>query len=108
MLEHDLWLTRRLFEAAASLPEATLHEGIDVNPGIPHDFEAESPSVLDMLERLVRSKEISVAAIAGRDRPKSDGHMLADLRGRSRSAPCARSAPRSPALTRSSGSGRRR
>src|SRR5262249_5634206 len=90
LLERAAWDLRRgasVTDAAmdaddGSTAEADLNAGIDVTPGIPHVFEVERSTVLDMLERLVRSKEIWVAAIAGRDRPRSDGRTLRELRER--------------------------
>jgi AraC family transcriptional regulator len=79
MIEHDLWLTRKLLDAAAQLPEDKLGESCDVTPGVPHDFPQERPSVL---ERLVSSKEISTAAIAGREAPSGAGRSLPELRER--------------------------
>ncbi len=82
IIEHDLWLTRQLLEAAAALPEERLEEAFDVAPGVPHDFPQERPSVRDMLERLISSKEIWTAAIAGREAPDGAGRSLAELRER--------------------------
>jgi hypothetical protein len=64
MLEHDLWLTRQLLDAAAALPAAKLDQPVDVAPGVAHDFPAERPTARDMLERLINAKEIWTAAIA--------------------------------------------
>jgi hypothetical protein len=33
MIEHDLWLTRQLLDAAATLPEEQLDQRFDVAPG---------------------------------------------------------------------------
>jgi AraC-like DNA-binding protein len=82
MLEHDLWLTRELLDAAATLPDHKLDDGFDVTPGVPHDFPGERPSVRDMLERLIFSKEVWTAAIAGRPTPDNGGRSLAELRER--------------------------
>jgi AraC family transcriptional regulator len=71
MIEHDLWLTRQLLDAAATLPDEKLDETFDVTPGVPHDFPPERPSVRDMLDRLISSKEVWTAAIAGREAPQS-------------------------------------
>ncbi len=79
MIEHDLWLTQQLLDAAAALPEEKLDERFEVMPGVPHDFPQERPSVRDMLERLISSKEIWTAAIAGRKSPDGAGRSLAEL-----------------------------
>jgi AraC-like DNA-binding protein len=82
MIEHDLWLTRQLFEAAAHVPEERLDEPFEVTPGVQHDFPQERPSVRDMLERLVFSKETWTASIAGREVPSGGGRSLEALRER--------------------------
>jgi len=82
LIEHDLWLTRQLLDAAAALREEKLDETFEVMPGVPHDFPSERPSVRDMLERLISSKEIWTAAIAGREAPDGGGRSLAELRER--------------------------
>jgi AraC family transcriptional regulator len=82
MLEHDLWLTRELFDPATSIPEERLDETFEVVPGIPHDFPQGTPSVRDMLARLVLSKEIWTAAIAAREAPAHAERSLAGLRVR--------------------------
>jgi AraC family transcriptional regulator len=82
MIEHDLWLTRQLLDAAATLPEEQLDRSFDVNPGVQFDFPQERPTVRDMLERLIFSKEVWSAAIAGRESPDGGGRSLADLRER--------------------------
>ena len=82
MIEHDLWLTRQLLEAAATLPEDQLDEPFDVAPGVPYDFDRERPGVRDMLERLIVSKEVWTAAIAGRETPTGAGRSVQDLRDR--------------------------
>lgn len=82
MVEHDLWLTRQLLDAAASLPEDKLDEPFDVTPGVPHDFPQERPTVREMLERLITSKEVWTAAIAGRAVPEDRGSSLCELRER--------------------------
>ena len=83
MLEHDLWLTRQLLDAAGGLPEEQLDRPIAVTPEVTHDFPADPPTTRDMLERLIYSKEIWTAAIAGREAPPDDrGRSLPELRGR--------------------------
>jgi AraC family transcriptional regulator len=103
---------RQLFEAAARLPDARLDEGFVVSPGVEHDFPQERPSVRDMLERLVHSKEVWTAAIAGREAPAGGERSLEGLRQLTWSAhrrwiaigALGHWAPRSPPATRSSGS----
>jgi AraC-like DNA-binding protein len=82
MLEHDLWVTRRLLEAAAALPAPSLDEPFRVTPAQPHAFEQDEPTVRDMLERLIRTKEIWTASIAGRATPEHGGTTVDELRAR--------------------------
>jgi len=82
MIEHDLWLTRQLLDAAEALPDERLDEPFDVTPAVLPDFPQERPSVRDMLERLIFSKEVWAAAIAGREAPEGGGRSLAELRER--------------------------
>lgn len=60
LLEHDLWLTGRLLDAAEELPADTLAEPLDV----------EGETIGSMLERLVWSKEMWAAAVEGRPMPE--------------------------------------
>jgi hypothetical protein len=53
MIEHDLWLTRQLLDAAGGLPADKVSEPLEVTPVVPHDFPQERPTVVDMLERLI-------------------------------------------------------
>ncbi|HKD93348.1 MAG TPA: helix-turn-helix domain-containing protein [Gaiellaceae bacterium] len=64
LLEHDLWLTGRLLDAAEELPAEQLAEPLDV----------EGETLGSMLERLVWSKEMWNAAVEGRPMPeRSEG-----------------------------------
>jgi AraC family transcriptional regulator len=81
MVEHDIWLTRRMLEAAESL-EDRLDEPFAVEPNAPHAFPSEKPSVREMLDRLILSKEVWTAALAGLDWPQERGMRLPELRGR--------------------------
>ena len=68
LVEHDHWLTARLLENAATLPDDALDRPI--RPGlVVHAFEGPEPDVRTMLERIVFTKEVWTAAIAGRDFP---------------------------------------
>jgi len=60
LLEHDLWLTGRLLDAAEELPAEMLAEPLDV----------EGETLGSMLERLVWSKEMWTAAVDGRPMPE--------------------------------------
>jgi len=76
LLEHDLWLTGRLLDAAEEVPEATLNEPLDV----------EEETIGSMLERLVWSKEMWAAAIEGRAMPERRQGSPECLRERLREA----------------------
>lgn len=65
LIEHDLWLTRRLLEKAVSLPDAQLDVPLP-KPEQPVPFDAVEQSLRDVLERLIYTKEIWVAAVLGR------------------------------------------
>lgn len=60
LLEHDVWLTGRLLDAADELPADTLAEPLEV----------EGETLGSMLERLVWSKEMWTAAVEGRPMPE--------------------------------------
>jgi AraC family transcriptional regulator len=83
MLEHDLWLTSRLIEAAAELPNAQLDEPVPTPTEPPYAwFEEGDPTLRSMLDRLVFSKEIWTAALEGRDEPRRGGTSVEELRRR--------------------------
>src|SRR2546429_564426 len=50
LLEHDLWLTRRLLEAAASLTDDQLDEMVELGHD-PQPYESEEPTVRSMFDR---------------------------------------------------------
>jgi AraC family transcriptional regulator len=72
LLEHDLWLTGRLLDAAGELPAETLGEPLDT----------EDETLGSMLERLVWSKEMWTAAVEGRPMPERRESSPACLRER--------------------------
>jgi AraC family transcriptional regulator len=81
LVEHDHWLTARLLENAATLPDDALDRPI--RPGlVVHEFEGPEPDVRTMLERIVFTKEVWTAAIAGRDIPPRDQRSIAALQAR--------------------------
>ncbi|HEX9416442.1 MAG TPA: AraC family transcriptional regulator [Gaiellaceae bacterium] len=83
MLEHDLWLTGRLLDAAGELPEPQLDEPVPTPTEPRHAwFEDGDPTLRTMLDRLVYSKEIWTAALAGRDQPERGGTSIDELRER--------------------------
>ena len=71
LVEHDHWHTTRLLEQAAKLSDDALDR--HVRPGlVVHAFEGPEPDVRTMLDRVVFTKEVWVAAIGGRDLPPAD------------------------------------
>ena len=81
LVEHDHWLTARLLENAATLPDEALDR--PVRPGlIVHEFEGPEPDVRTMLERIIFTKEVWTAAIGGRDIPPRDRRTIPDLQAR--------------------------
>jgi AraC family transcriptional regulator len=81
LVEHDHWLTARLLENAAALPDDALDR--PVRPGfVVHAFEGPEPDVRTMLERIVFTQEVWTAAIGGRDIPPRDQRSIAALQAR--------------------------
>jgi hypothetical protein len=81
LTQHDHWLTARLLENAATLPDDALDR--PVRPGlVVHEFEGPEPDVRTMLERIVFTKEVWTAAIGGRDIPSRDARSIAALQAR--------------------------
>lgn len=72
LLEHDLWLTERLLDAAERLPENELDQPL------PDSQE----TLGSMLERLVWTKEMWTAAVEGRAAPERQPAPPAHLRER--------------------------
>jgi AraC-like DNA-binding protein len=76
LVEHDHWHTQRLLEQAATLSDDALDR--HVRPGlVVHDFEGPEPDVRTMLDRIVYTKEVWTAAIAGRDIPTDRDRSIA-------------------------------
>ena len=66
LVEHDHWHTARLLEQAGKLPDDALDR--PMRPGlVVHSFEGPEPDVRTMLDRVVFTKEVWTAAIAGRE-----------------------------------------
>jgi AraC family transcriptional regulator len=81
LVEHDHWLTARLLERAAPLPDAALDRAL--RPGlVVVSFEGVEPDVRTVLERLVFAKEVWTAAIGGRDFPSAGERTIAALQKR--------------------------
>lgn len=85
LLEHDRWLTGRLLERAGQLTDEQLDR--EIRPG--HEvlaFDGPEPTVRSMLDRLVWTKEVWVAAMTGGELPAEPDRDLDALRRRFASA----------------------
>lgn len=65
LIDHDLWLTRRLLDAASTLNDAQL-DALLPQPEHPVAFESPEKSLREVLARMVFTKEVWVAAVQGR------------------------------------------
>jgi hypothetical protein len=81
MVEHDNWLTQRLLEDAARLPDSALDDPVPLNPPT-EAFAEEAPSIRSMLNRLVFTKEMWTAAITGRAFEEATDRSLAGMQQR--------------------------
>jgi AraC family transcriptional regulator len=81
MIEHDNWLTATLIDAASQLSDEELDEPVHVTPRT-EAFRESTPSIRSMLDRLVFTKEIWSAAIAGRELVLNDDASLSSLKHR--------------------------
>jgi AraC family transcriptional regulator len=81
MVEHDSWLTARLIEAAAEVDEEALDTPVELTPSTPAFAEA-APSIRAMLDRLVFTKEMWSAAIAGKEFQRDEDTSLGGLKRR--------------------------
>lgn len=81
LIEHDHWHTTRLLEQAATLSDDALDR--PVRPGLTvHAFEGPEPDVRTMLDRLIFTKEVWTAAIAGREFPQERDRSIAGQQAR--------------------------
>ncbi len=81
MIDQNNQLTQRLIENAAQLPEAALDEPVRLNPPTPA-FHEDEPTIRSMLNRLVFTKEMWSAAIAGRAFEESEDTTLDGMSSR--------------------------
>ena len=81
LVEHDHWHTARLLEQAATLSEEALDRAM--RPGwVVHSFEGPEPDVRTILDRIVFTKEVWTAAIAGREFPAERDRSIAGQKAR--------------------------
>ncbi|MBX3012722.1 MAG: helix-turn-helix transcriptional regulator [Caldilineaceae bacterium] len=85
LIEHDLWLTRRLLAAASTLTDAQLDAPLP-QPEHPVTFEAPEKTLREVLTRMVFTKEVWVAAIQGRPLPDATDASIARLQQRMEAA----------------------
>ena len=78
LLDHDLWLTRRLLEKATTLSDAQLDASL-VKPEQPVPFDVVEQTLRDVLRRIVFTKEVWVAAVLGRTLPSTEDNSAAGL-----------------------------
>jgi len=85
LIDHDLWLTRRLLEAAAALTDAQLNAPLP-QPEHPVAFEAPEKTLREVLARMIFTKEVWVAAVQGRPMADGSDESIARLRQRMEAA----------------------
>jgi AraC-like DNA-binding protein len=78
LIEHDLWLTRRLLEKASALTDAQLDAPLP-QPENPLPFETSHKTLRDLLNRLVITKEWWMASIHGRPIPDQPDRTVAGM-----------------------------
>lgn len=81
LLDHDLWLTRQLLEKAVTLTDAQLDAPL-AKAEQPVPFDQVEQTLRDVLQRLVFTKEVWVAAVLGRKLPDQQDNSAAGLRQR--------------------------
>ncbi|MEZ4726747.1 MAG: helix-turn-helix domain-containing protein [Caldilineaceae bacterium] len=81
LIDHDLWLTRRLLDAAGALTDAQLDTPLP-RPEHPVAFEAPEKTLREVLTRMIFTKEVWVAAIQGRPLPDESDESITRLRQR--------------------------
>ncbi|WP_283135729.1 helix-turn-helix domain-containing protein [Rhizohabitans arisaemae] len=81
LLEHDVWLTGELLDHAGRLTDDDLDR--EVRPGhVVHHFDGPEATARQMLDRLVWTKEVWVAAMEGRPLPGEPDRSLAAMKNR--------------------------
>ncbi len=81
LIDHDLWLTRQLLEKATTLTDAQLDTPL-AKPEQPIPFDRIEQTLRDVLQRLVFTKEVWVAAVLGRKLPEQQDNSAVGLRQR--------------------------
>ncbi|HLK57936.1 MAG TPA: AraC family transcriptional regulator [Chthonomonadaceae bacterium] len=78
LMEHDAWLTRRLLERARELTDAQLDAPLQM-PSQPLPFESPQGTLRSILDKLVGTKEVWVAALRGDEMPGNQDTTLAGM-----------------------------
>ncbi|MEZ4860413.1 MAG: helix-turn-helix transcriptional regulator [Caldilineaceae bacterium] len=78
LIEHDLWLTRRLLEAAATLSDAQIDAPLG-RPENPLPFEKPEHTLRELLTRIIFTKEVWVTAVQGRAPEKQTDESIPGL-----------------------------
>lgn len=81
LIDHDLWLTRRLLDAAGVLTDAQLDAPLP-QPEHPVAFEPPEKTLREVLIRMIFTKEVWVAAVQGRPLADGSDESIARLRQR--------------------------
>ena len=81
LIDHDLWLTRQLLEKATNLTDAQLDTSL-AKPEHPVPFDQVEQTLRDVLQRLVFTKEVWVAAVLGRKLPDQQDNSAVGLHQR--------------------------
>jgi AraC-like DNA-binding protein len=81
LVEHDIWSNTQLIELAKAIPPGALDEPVEINPADGAWFE-DRPSIRSMLDRLVFTKEMWSAAIAGTEPPSDQRDASLDALAR--------------------------
>lgn len=85
LIDHDLWLTRRLLDAASNLTAAQLDAPLP-QPEHPVAFEPPEKTLREVLARMVFTKEVWVAAVQGRPFGDYSDESILTLRQRMEAA----------------------
>ena len=81
MIHHDIDDTRELIEAASTLDQAE-YDRARMPGHVVLEWDGPEPSIGTVLEHLVWTREVWVAAIIGRDFPERGGRPAAEVRAR--------------------------
>ncbi|HTQ09716.1 MAG TPA: AraC family transcriptional regulator [Fimbriimonadaceae bacterium] len=78
LLEHDMWLTRKMLECAKELGDDKLDAPLAA-PSRAMPFEPWQKSLRDLLDRMIFGKEVWVAALEHRDLPEERDRTVAGM-----------------------------